>query len=194
MKLQNIRSYFNSPINIDHIDVDNVPLRLLKREIMNEIQVILGLLLSYESSHVDIYRSYCKIMDLFMEMYTTRSDTGSNLDLYTEYDMDTTSFGPELTLSDLMSDQDNDQVHLLRTIRECIENIERNDPIEYCGVCYESPLKTESCQLSCEHNYCNGCFDLWKNTCHQRNKDMTCPECRSIVSSITKYRFAVQNM
>ncbi len=54
-----------------------------------------------------------------------------------------------------------------------------------CGICAETPTDRGSlCQTACAHTYCLNCFEAWEQKLIDEDREVTCPICRSVVTSI----------
>lgn len=47
-----------------------------------------------------------------------------------------------------------------------------------CPVCYDTIENAKRMTISCNHTFCASCTTSLLKTCHQENKNATCPMCR----------------
>jgi hypothetical protein len=76
-----------------------------------------------------------------------------------------------------------------------IINLKKRDldiPLENpCGICLESHIKKETIECCCSHSFGKECFKNWITTCKNKNKKITCPNCRNKIKSITHFSESV---
>lgn len=57
--------------------------------------------------------------------------------------------------------------------------LSKNEHGEFeCPICYESVLTSERITISCRHNFCGSCTKDLLKSCHEEQKNVTCPMCR----------------
>jgi hypothetical protein len=93
--------------------------------------------------------------------------------------------------TEIYSDEDDDPFqHISAIITIKINNViltEENKNSfcsDNCAICLNVFMKKESVSLTCNHEFCSGCFEDWRNV---REFRVSCPTCRAHVSSITRY-------
>ena len=64
------------------------------------------------------------------------------------------------------------------------EILDLTEPINNCSICFEDIKQDNICLTNCKHMFCVDCIQTYHKTLHNKTQ-MSCPMCRTSISSVT---------